>query len=90
MKNNNAFPKQASVEFFLSFIRKRRTIKAQIVINTVTTIVGTKANKNLPKITLAGDAFHVEIASSCVPKYNMRNGIAVPKIAGNATNNRPQ
>ena len=66
--NNIVFPKQTSVEFFLSFIRKRRTRNAFMVTNKVITIVGTNANKNLPMITLTGDAFQAERASSSVPK----------------------
>ena len=68
VNTNNTLPKQISVEFFLSFIRKRRTRKAFIVTNKVITNVGTNVNKNLPMITLTGDAFQAERASSLVPK----------------------
>ncbi len=68
VNTNNTLPKQISVEFFLSFIRKRRTRKAFIVTNKVITNVGTNVNKKLPMITLTGDAFQAERASSLVPK----------------------
>lgn len=61
-----------------------------MVTNKVITIVGTNANKNLPMITLTGDAFQAERASSSVPKYKIKKGNAVHNIAGNATNNSPQ
>lgn len=61
-----------------------------IVNNNVTINVGINANKALPQMTSNGELFHLAMASSGNPKYNLINGITVTIIAITPTNNNPQ
>ena len=67
-KSSNDFTKQIIVEFVLSFIIKRLTKNATVVMTNIRRNVGTKANTNLPKTTSNGDAFHPVSPPSGEPK----------------------